>query len=186
MKSAKIAAIRLYAKDPQKTAQFYSALGFEIDGDGTSSCEESYDFPLYVSLNEGPMLEIYQLDESALPLPVSGATMLIVEVQNVRQAKEAAEELGVSTAGREPRVTEHRSDRVLLDPEGRLTGLDDPFLAILGKGIPPWSALIAATYYPGQLVSYDRRTYRCIQRHTAEEGQHPASLPAFWELAVFS
>jgi chitinase len=47
------------------------------------------------------------------------------------------------------------------------------------SGVQPWSG--NSVYYAvGALVSYNGRTYRCIQAHTSLPGWDPQSVPALW------
>lgn len=43
----------------------------------------------------------------------------------------------------------------------------------------PWEPF--RTYEPGATVSYEGRTYRCIQGHTSLPDWHPPAVPALWQ-----
>ncbi|MEW2295693.1 M28 family peptidase [Streptomyces sp. NPDC006743] len=48
-----------------------------------------------------------------------------------------------------------------------------------GGGQTSWQA--GATYAPGDVVTYDGVSYRCIQGHTAYPGWEPPNVPALWQ-----
>ena len=45
---------------------------------------------------------------------------------------------------------------------------------------PPWQTY--TQYNVGDQVTYDNKTYRCIQSHTSLPGWMPAIVPALWHL----
>jgi chitodextrinase len=47
------------------------------------------------------------------------------------------------------------------------------------SGIPAWTPNVS--YHIGDLVTYQGKTYKCIQAHTSQVGWEPPNVPALWQ-----
>nr|1ED7_A Chain A, CHITINASE A1 [Niallia circulans] len=41
---------------------------------------------------------------------------------------------------------------------------------------------VNTAYTAGQLVTYNGKTYKCLQPHTSLAGWEPSNVPALWQL----
>lgn len=49
-----------------------------------------------------------------------------------------------------------------------------------GGGTPAWQASVS--YKVNDTVTYQSKTYKCLQAHTSQVGWEPAAVPALWSL----
>nr|AAY41169.1 SspDnaE-C/CBD fusion protein [Expression vector pSFBAD09] len=47
-------------------------------------------------------------------------------------------------------------------------------------GVSAWQ--VNTAYTAGQLVTYNGKTYKCLQPHTSLAGWEPSNVPALWQL----
>jgi chitinase len=54
-----------------------------------------------------------------------------------------------------------------------------PVATTTTSGVPAWAPNVA--YHIGDLVTYQGKTYKCIQAHTSQTGWEPPNVPALWQ-----
>ncbi|MGG8872850.1 carbohydrate-binding protein [Escherichia coli] len=59
-----------------------------------------------------------------------------------------------------------------------LTGLNSGLTT--NPGVSAWQ--VNTAYTAGQLVTYNGKTYKCLQPHTSLAGWEPSNVPALWQL----
>lgn len=73
----------------------------------------------------------------------------------------------------------HALEVLFQGPTG-LTGLNSGLTT--NPGVSAWQ--VNTAYTAGQLVTYNGKTYKCLQPHTSLAGWEPSNVPALWQLQL--
>jgi len=195
-----LSAIRMFAKDADKTAKFYEALGYEMLGPNPDDLKKM-GFPLYMgahSSGQGVQIEIFQLVpessmnvgqvDSTLCIRVGDVEHVIAELKVLGLLSEVAE----PGAGQPPHrmlqvwTQEHGMSKgigLLQDPDGRAVYLHvGNYCAMKIDATTPWTPLSTkgTEYFVGQSVRYEGGLYRCLRDHIATSECPPPQCPELW------